>query len=125
MVSLEEYVKMTRDVALYREEAAELVKKVKSEDVTKLLRVFYAAIGLGGEAGEVLNKIKKILRDSNGQVTDEVRDKLKGELGGTFWYFVALAEELGLTVEEIMQHNYSELLSRKERGVLKGEGDNR
>jgi NTP pyrophosphatase (non-canonical NTP hydrolase) len=87
--------------------------------------VFYPALGLAGEAGEVANKVKKIFRDDGGLVTDEKRAALKGEIGDCLWYLAGLARDLGLSLEEAAQENIAKLLSRKERGTLGGSGDNR
>lgn len=86
---------------------------------------YYPALGLGGEVGEVLNKVKKIMRDHDGQITDEYRDILKKELGDVLWYTATLADELGLNLDEVAQANLEKLASRKERGVLSGDGDER
>ena len=86
---------------------------------------YYPALGLGGEVGEVLNKVKKIMRDHDGKITDEYREILKKELGDVLWYVAALASELGLKLEEVARLNLEKLASRKERGTLGGDGDNR
>lgn len=87
--------------------------------------LYYPALGLGGETGEVLNKIKKVMRDHDGTVTDEYCDILRKELGDVLWYVAALARELGLNLDDIAQANLEKLFSRKERGTLGGDGDNR
>lgn len=87
--------------------------------------LYYPALGLGGETGEVLNKIKKVMRDHGGTVTDEYREILRGELGDVLWYVAALARELGLDLDDIASANLEKLFSRKERGTLSGDGDNR
>ena len=86
--------------------------------------ILYTALGLG-EAGEVQNKVKKILRDDGGKVTPERRDAIAQELGGNLWYISQLAAELGLSLADIAQQNLDILASRQERGVLKGSGDER
>ncbi len=86
--------------------------------------LIYAALGLG-EAGEVQNKVKKILRDDGGILTAEKRDAIIKELGGNLWYIAMCADELGYSLEEVAQLNMDELSSRKERGVIQGSGDNR
>ena len=86
---------------------------------------YYPALGLGAETGEVLNKIKKVMRDHDGILTEELREILKQELGDVLWYVAVLASELNLSLEDIAQSNLDKLLSRKERGVLHGSGDNR
>lgn len=88
-------------------------------------QVVYPALGLCGEAGEVAEKIKKVLRDSGGVISDEKREELKKELGDVIWYLAALAGDLNLDLGEIAQMNIDKLQSRKQRGVLSGSGDNR
>lgn len=85
----------------------------------------YPSLGLVGEAGEVAEKVKKIIRDGDGTLTDPDRDKIAKELSDVCWYVAVLAYELDYTLEEIMQMNLDKLRSRKERGVLSGSGDNR
>jgi NTP pyrophosphatase (non-canonical NTP hydrolase) len=85
-----------------------------------------AYVGLGlGEAGEVQGKIKKILRDDDGIITDEKRLEIAKELGDLLWYVARTAEELGYELGGIAQKNVDKLQSRKERGVIGGSGDNR
>ena len=85
----------------------------------------YPTLGLAGEAGEISEKIKKVLRDSDGVVTDETKELLKKELGDVLWYVAQLASEFGFELDDVAQHNIDKLFSRKERGVLKGSGDTR
>lgn len=85
----------------------------------------YVTLGLTGEAGEIANKVKKILRDKGGMVTSEDRADLSKELGDVLWYVARLADEIGYPLEEIAQKNVDKLTSRKSRGVLGGSGDNR
>lgn len=84
----------------------------------------YTALGLG-EAGEVQGKVKKILRDAGGLVTDEARKEIAKELGDILWYVSATADELGWSLEDIAITNINKLEDRYERGVLGGSGDNR
>ena len=90
-------------------------------------KIIYPALGLGNEAGEVLGKIKKYLRgdDGDGVLTEERKDGLKGELGDVLWYLSVLANDLGLSLDDIAQHNLDKLQSRKDRGALQGDGDKR
>lgn len=85
----------------------------------------YPTLGLVGEAGEVAEKAKKIIRDGDGTLTPETRNKMAMELSDVCWYVAVLAYELDLTLEEIMQMNIDKLRSRQERGVLSGSGDAR
>ncbi len=78
-----------------------------------------------GEAGEVVEKWKKIVAYKDGKVGEEDLAELAKELGDVVWYIAVLAHSLGLSFEDIMQRNVTKLQSRKTRGVLKGAGDNR
>jgi NTP pyrophosphatase (non-canonical NTP hydrolase) len=83
----------------------------------------YPALGLAGEAGEVEEKIKKLVRDANFQLTSEVRRGIQDELGDLLWYMAQLASELGISLDEIATSNLAKLGSRLSRGVVRGEGD--
>ncbi|PIT94585.1 hypothetical protein COT98_02920 [Candidatus Falkowbacteria bacterium CG10_big_fil_rev_8_21_14_0_10_39_9] len=85
----------------------------------------YPTLGLAGEAGEIANKIKKIIRDKNSQLTDADREDLKSELGDVLWYISQIGVELNITLEDIAQANLIKLSSRQARNVLGGSGDKR
>lgn len=85
----------------------------------------YVGLGLVGEAGELANQIKKILRDDNGEVTVERRETIKKELGDVLWYAARLCRELYLDMDDIAEANIEKLLKRQREGVLQGSGDNR
>jgi NTP pyrophosphatase (non-canonical NTP hydrolase) len=86
---------------------------------------YYPTLGLTGEAGEISNKVKKIMRDKDGAIDDETRDDIKKELGDVLWYVAAVASEFGLDMGEIAEKNYEKLKKRQEEGKIKGNGDNR
>jgi NTP pyrophosphatase (non-canonical NTP hydrolase) len=83
------------------------------------------AMGISGEAGEVLEKWKKIVAYKEGVITDEELGELGKELADVVWYVAVMADSLGLSFDGIMQQNVEKLASRKARGVQKGAGDNR
>jgi NTP pyrophosphatase (non-canonical NTP hydrolase) len=85
----------------------------------------YPTLGLAGEAGEVAEKVKKLLRDDGGVLGDERRAALAGELGDVLWYVAQVATEAGLELEAIAEANLAKLRSRAQRGVLSGSGDER
>lgn len=85
----------------------------------------YPTLGLMGEAGEVSEKIKKVIRDDGGKITPEKREEVKKELGDVLWYLAQLSTELGIKFSEVAEGNLEKLASRKTRGKLHGDGDNR
>lgn len=85
----------------------------------------YAALGLAGEAGEVANKVKKVLRDSDGALTADRQEQIYDELGDVLWYLARVASEIGVTLNEVGQHNLNKLAKRKKENTLQGDGDKR
>ena len=102
-MTFDEYQEFARSTAIYPEDC----------------KVTYPALGLCGEAGEVAEKVKKNIRDG------KFLDGVGLELGDVLWYISALADDLGVTLEEIAQANVDKLQSRKDRGKIGGSGDNR
>ena len=84
-------------------------------------RFFYPCVGLAGEVGELLNKVKKLARD-NAKID---REDLKGELGDIMWYVSQISTELGIDMNDVVESNLAKLRSRQERGKLGGSGDDR
>ena len=109
-MTFEDYQKQSRTTAIYPDLGKNFV---------------YPTLGLAGESGEVAEKVKKIFRDNNGEVTAEKKEEIKKELGDVLWYLAQLATEFGLSFEEVAAFNLEKLLSRKERGAIHGDGDNR
>lgn len=98
------------------------------QDFVKTMKVYpekhaivYPALGLCGEAGEIAEKIKKWLRGDR----ELDKDALLKELGDPLWYIASLADDLGFTLQQVVDANVEKLTSRKERDVVKGSGDNR
>jgi NTP pyrophosphatase (non-canonical NTP hydrolase) len=83
------------------------------------------AMGISGEAGEVIEKWKKIVAYNSGNITDQNREDLKKELGDVIWYLSVFADSLGLKLSEVIELNVSKLKDRQKREVIKGAGDNR
>ena len=112
-MTLDEYQARARTTALYPEHA----------------RVLYPALKLAGEAGEVAEKLGKLMRDEGYRAGDHLgeaqKEALAKELGDVLWYVANLAADLGLTLEEVGERNLAKLASRQARGVLGGSGDDR
>lgn len=84
---------------------------------------------MAGESGEAVDKIKKYWRNFGAfeasLLTDAQKTELIKELGDVLWYLAAIASELNVDLSEIATTNLNKLFDRRERGVLKSEGDNR
>ena len=103
-MTIDEYQAFTKTTAIYPEDVART----------------YLTMGLAGEIGEVLNLAKKEIRDG----VDNT-DKMVAELSDCLYYLSALADNLDVSMSELIDYNVDKLTSRKERGVIGGEGDNR
>jgi NTP pyrophosphatase (non-canonical NTP hydrolase) len=87
--------------------------------------VFQLLLGLVGEAGEIAEKAKKIVRDKDSDFTQWDPEDLKKELGDTLWYIAVLADHFDVPLEEIAHLNLTKLADRQQRNKLSGTGDNR
>ena len=103
-MNLNDYQKMAARTAIYKTTHA----------------ILYPALGLAGEAGEVANKIKKMLRDD-----DFDRSAIAAEIGDVLWYVAALSRDLNIDLHDIAMNNLEKLYGRKARGTLSGSGDKR
>jgi len=109
-MDFETYQKLSRKTALY-------------PDVGK--NFTYPSLGLAGETGELIEKIKKLIRDKSSKIDDEFETEVKKEMGDVLWYLTQLATELGISMNEVAEENVEKLKSRFERGKISGKGDNR
>jgi NTP pyrophosphatase (non-canonical NTP hydrolase) len=85
----------------------------------------YTVLGLASEAGELAGKLKKVMRDDGGVISEEKRIAIAMEVSDVLWYCAMTAKELGLTLSQIAEWNIAKLRDRKERGVITGSGDTR
>ena len=104
-----EYQNFTNSTAIYPKEVG----------------LYYTTMGLVGEAGELANVVKKVIRDDGGELTDAKVKKLVKELGDVLWYASEFASGLGVSLNDVACKNIEKLTSRKERGTLGGSGDDR
>ena len=84
-----EYQEWTKSTAIYPPEEA----------------ITYTTLGLISEAGEVAGKVKKIIRDAGGQVSQEQKDALKSELSDVCWYLARLSDELQIQFQDVVDLN--------------------
>ena len=108
-MTLNEYQQKAKQTAIYPKEQA----------------LEYLTLGLVGEAGEIANKVKKVIRDDDGGLSSKKREELIGELGDVLWYLANLATELDTYMHVVGELNIGKLTDRKMRGALKGSGDKR
>lgn len=88
-------------------------------------RIVYPALGMAGEAGEVADKIKKVIRDNNADFSPLKCEEIAMEIGDVLWYCAVLADRIGYRLDTIARMNNRKLKSRQLRGKLGGNGDNR
>ena len=103
-ISMTEYSEFAEKTAIYPEEA----------------QIVYPALGLAGEAGEVANKVKKMIRDDRLD-----RDAIASELGDCLWYIAQLCRDLNVDMASVARKNLDKLSMRKQKGTLQGNGDAR
>lgn len=85
----------------------------------------HLVLGLVGESGEIAEKVKKIIRDHDSDLSKVDIEDLKKELGDVMWYIAVIADYFDISLSEVGEKNIEKLASRKKRGVLGGSGDNR
>jgi len=110
MLTLEEYQQAAARTAAYPNRGNNLI---------------YPVLGLASEAGEVAGKLKKVIRNLDGCLSHEQRQRLLDEVGDVLWYVAAICTELEASLEEVARANLAKLASRANRGVIGGDGDRR
>ena len=107
-MNFNEYQEMAKTTAIY----------------DKKQQILYPALGLAGEAGEVANKVKKLIRDGY-EKNKDYRTEISAEIGDVLWYCAVLADDIGCDLQTIANNNLVKLKDRLDRGVIGGNGDNR
>lgn len=105
----------------YQKQAQQTVITNKDPLMDKTIWV----LGISGEASEIAEKWKKIVAYEDGEITPAAKAELAKEMGDVLWYLAAFAESLGLSLQDVAEANIEKILSRKQRGVTRGRGDNR
>lgn len=111
-MTFDDYQEFAEKTAIYRQTIFE-----------RLNRLSYTTIALSGEVGEFANKLKKIIRHDF--TLESQRDFLRAELGDILWYVAMIACELNVSLDGTAVQNLEKLAKRKEKGTLRGDGDNR
>ena len=87
--------------------------------------IIYPTLGLTGEAGEVANKVKKIIRDGSNKDDDNLVSEIKSEIGDCLWYIAVLASDFNIKLSDIASTNLEKLANRKQNNTIHGSGDAR
>ena len=106
---LDMYQKVAKTTAIYPREQA----------------IIYPTLGLTGEAGEVANKVKKIIRDGSDKNDDSLVSEIKSEIGDCLWYIAVLASDFNIKLSDIASTNLEKLANRKKNNTIHGSGDAR
>jgi len=131
-MTLNDYQNHTDKTALYPAKIADFMMEtigldpasaMENRSMERLLELIYTTLGLTGEAGELANKIKKVLRGDF--IYEDIRKDLIYELGDCLWYVAQIARALDICLEDIAAFNLQKLQRRLETGTLQGSGDNR
>lgn len=113
------------DLTVYSKKALE-VKLYGGDKISPLFsNLIHLCLGLGGECGELFEKIKKQIRDKQCQLSEKDKILISKELGDIIWYWTAICDELKLDPNFILKQNLEKIEDRLKREVLKGEGDER
>lgn len=106
-MTFQEYQTFSKSTAIYPEDRA----------------IEYCSLGLASEVGEVLGKLKKLIRDKNGEMDAMDAYKIASEIGDVLWYCARLSDEIGWDLLDVIELNIEKLTDRQDRSVLGGDGD--
>ena len=87
--------------------------------------IIYLTLGLTGEAGEVANKVKKIIRDGSDSKDEKLVSEIKAEIGDCLWYIAVLADDFNIKLSDIASANIEKLALRQKNNTIHGSGDDR
>lgn len=120
-----EYQTRTTLTAVYPMQVDKLAYNMQPASIAALFRIGYITLGLSGEAAEISNKVKKVIRDNGGVFDDGIISIIASELGDVMWYVAQMCNELEIDLNGIMEQNLRKLQDRQSRGTLGGSGDDR
>lgn len=127
-LNFNEYQEKANSTALYMENIQPIIDKLPTiadrERITQAVSMSYTGLGMG-ESGEAQGNIKKMIRDDGGLISEERRNKLIKEMGDQLWYIAEACKLIDVPMNEVAEQNIKKLFSRKERGKLTGDGDER
>ena len=101
---------------------------IESRSDIKTPRLLTAALGLGSEAGEFVEIVKKMILQGK-PASEENIFHMKRELGDIIWYWTTACASLGLDPFEVISENQAKLEARYgekfevQRSEVRKEGD--
>jgi NTP pyrophosphatase (non-canonical NTP hydrolase) len=98
---------------------------LRTASLNKKNELFHVLLGLCGEAGEIAEKTKKIVRDHDSDFSKLDKADLEKELGDVLWHIAVLARHFDISLDSVATTNIDKLSSRLKRGQISGSGDNR
>lgn len=107
------------------DEYQKLATTTSTIDLKSVTAPYYFALGLNGEAGEIAEKMKKIIRNHDNDMSQLDLEDFKKELGDVLWYVSMMTTQVGLSLEDVANTNLVKLADRKARNVIRSTGDNR
>ena len=113
-MNIDEYAKWTMTTAVY-----------PGAGTGSLEELSYLGLGLAGEAGEVVEKIKKMVRDPGRFEDKDYHGLMQEELGDVFYYLCRICEAEGINPSVVINMSKNKLEQRKREGKIHGDGDRR
>jgi NTP pyrophosphatase (non-canonical NTP hydrolase) len=113
------------DMNEYQKQATKTVRMPEGKEDDGQYALMYFCMGLAGETGEVIEKVKKVMRNYNGELSEEKRALIKHEIGDVLWYLSQTARMCDILLDDAASANIEKLQDRAARGVIKSEGDTR
>ena len=120
-MTFDEYQEISHKTAFYPPK----IYVEDNEGARVLVKYVYATLGLAGETGEVVEKIKKIVRNQHGKLTVEDKQTIEKELGDCLWYMAEICSLFGIKMSSVAKKNIQKLQDRLDRNVICSEGDDR
>lgn len=124
-MTFDEYQEKAHTFASYDQKALERF----GPDIADAATFLYPSSKLAGEAGEVAEKMAKLVRDqgvvSFSGVSPESKLQIRAELSDCLWYIAEIAHRLDISLQDVAEYNIQKLSGRVNRGTINGDGDNR
>lgn len=89
-----------------------LAMRTKNKNLTRNEQLRNAAYGLNGEAGEVINLLKK--HEFQGHPLS--KERMIDELGDLLWYIALACDSMNMQIEDAMRYNVDKLRKRYPEG---------